>query len=242
MSGQLRQSGCQFGHRVSRLEPLVLARDIDCVISESEDGFCQLGQERQFLSKELGYPDTGLTGYAVEGYRSMLEPSIAQLCDWNRSENRAVTLVVMPSRRLESRLRGLILVPHDGAACYQRFASGERVRPYRDFMYNVTYEAIYQAFHRLGARRIALTHLSRVKTWLGTFKADVTKCQVEAALHFCEEHSGMEGVTFWDPFQGNRVRESLEYFQSQADIGRHRAIERFSTEQWGIEFVTIKVS
>jgi len=227
---------------VGRLETLVDAGEFDCVIAESEDGFCQLGMERNFLSRELGYADTSLHRYAIEGYQDKLEPSIGQLCDWNRFKNKSITLVVMPARRLESRLKGLILSPYDGSKCYQKFAFGPYVSPHRDFMYNVAYEAIYQAFHRLGARRIAMMHLSRIKTWPGGYKEDVTKCQIEAVLHFQKDYPGLESVTFWDDRPGNPVQGALDYFMAQDDVGAHRPIERFSTQQWGIEFVTINWS
>jgi hypothetical protein len=77
---------------VGRLEPLLTSGKIDCLIAESEDGFCQLGQERRLLSDELGYVDTSLAKYTIAGYSEKLEPSIGQLCDWNRSENKDVTL------------------------------------------------------------------------------------------------------------------------------------------------------
>lgn len=227
---------------VGRLEPLLTSGKIDCLIAESEDGFCQLGQERRLLSDELGYVDTSLAKYTIAGYSEKLEPSIGQLCDWNRSENKDVTLIVMPARRAESRLKGLILSPYDDSKCYQKFANGSWARPHRDFVYNVTYEALEQAFHYLGARRIAVTHLSRVKTFPGGFKEDVTKCQVEAALHFCREHEEVEAVVFWDPTPGNPVQGAVDYFLALPDVGRNRPIRRFSTEQWGIKFVNISWS
>ena len=59
-----------------RLEQLLVASSVDSVIADSEDGFCQLGQEREFLSKELGYPDTSLHRWIYKGYPDRLEPSL----------------------------------------------------------------------------------------------------------------------------------------------------------------------
>jgi len=107
-----------------RLEEVLLDGEIDCLVADSEDGFSQLGQERQFLSKELGYTDTSLNYLLVKNYPYRLEPSIGQLADWCRGRPNEITLVVMPSRRLDSKFKGLILSPYDGAQCYLKFANG----------------------------------------------------------------------------------------------------------------------
>jgi hypothetical protein len=222
-----------------RLEQLLDQGSVDCFIADSEDGFSQLGEERRFLSEELGYPDTSLHKWMIEGYPDRLEPSIGQLADWCRERSPEITLAVIPSRRLDSRLKGLVLSPHDGSKSYLQFANGEWARPHRDFMYSVTWECLYQACHRLGARHPAVTHLSRVKTWKEQFKWEVTCCQVEAALTFHEQYAALESITFFDPFPGNRVAEAMRHFESGPYRSPHRPITRYSTEQWGIHFVTI---
>jgi hypothetical protein len=221
------------------VEQLLDQGSIDCLIADSEDGFSQLGEERRFLSEELGYPDTSLHKWLIEGYPDRLEASIGQLADWCRGRSPEITIAVIPSRRLDSRLKGLILSPYDGSKCYLQFANGEWARPYRDFMYSVAWECLHQAFHRLGARHPATMHLSRVKTWRWQFKWEVTFCQVEAALNFHDENPDLESLTFLDPCPGNCVAWALRYFRGGHDRSPHRPITRYSTEQWGIHFVTI---
>ena len=222
-----------------RLEHLLEGSSIDSVIADSEDGFCQLGQAREFLSKELGYPDTSLGRWMEGGHPDLLEPSIGQLADWCRARSPEITLAVIPSRRIDTQLKGLILSPYDGSQCYLQFANGEWSRPHRDFMYSVTWESLYQAVHRLDAKHPALMHLSRVRTWKSQYQWEVTYCQVEAALNFHDQFQGFSNLTFWDPYPGNCVTEAIEYFQKGNNRSPHRPFTHFSTEQWGINFVTI---
>jgi len=222
-----------------RLEQVLSEGEIDCLIADSEDGFSQLGQERHFLSEELGYPDTSLNYLLVKDYPYKLEPSIGQLANWCRGRPSEITLVVMPSRRHSSRLKGLILSPYDGAQSYLQFANGEWARPYRDFMYNVTWEALYQAFHTLNATAPALMHMSRCRTWRRQFQSDTTFCQVEAALNFYDEYRGPESLTFLDSFPGNPVKDAKKYFEKGGNRTPHRPFKRVSTQEWGINFVSI---
>lgn len=221
------------------LQELVTKGSVDCLISDSEDGFSQLGQVRAFLSEELGYPDTSLKRWTEIGYSDRLEPSIGQLADWCRDRTPEITLVVIPSRRVNSQLKGLILLPYDGAESYLKFANGEWARPYRDFIYAVTWQALFQACHRLCSRNPALTHLSRVKTWRNEYKWESTYCQVEASLNFQDESVGLNSITFWDPCPGNPVANAIRYFHNGSNRSRHRPITCYSTEEWGIHFVTI---
>jgi len=224
---------------VCDLEPLLaLPGKIDSLIIDSEDGFSQLGQSRALLSRELGYPDTSLwnmvTGGPVE-----LEPSIGSLADWNRFHNTDATLITLPSRIPEGRLKGAVLAPYDGSICHQRFANDRWSSTSRDFMYNVTYEGLHEAFYRLGARRVGLTHLSGIKTRLGSFDSHATSWQVEAVLHFSRAHPDLESVTFWDTTPGNPVQDSVDRLSSSTGPGEHRPIARSSNSRWGIEFVTL---
>jgi hypothetical protein len=110
---------------------------------------------------------------------------IKRLANWNRSDNPHVSLVALASRRRESCLRGVILAACETSECYTKFATALYGRPYRDFYYNVTYEAISYSVAQWGARRLAISHLSAS----GRFHHDIAMCNAEALAHYCDSHS-----------------------------------------------------
>lgn len=224
-----------------RLETLAGAGLIDAVIVDTEDGFSQLGSMRTFLSTDLGLHERNVARWALNGFPEKLERSIASLSDWNRARDPEVTLVAIPSERRGSLLRGAILAPYDGSACYTHFATPEYDRPHHDFMYNVTYEAIAYAYRVWNARRIGITHLSRAK-YAGKYHRDVTTCQIEAMVHFCGEHRGMESFTFLDDSVGNVPLELVKEFNERTDIGAHRPSRISELEFWGLTFVDLDFS
>ena len=209
---------------------------VDCVIADTEDGFSQLGMMRHFLSEDLGLIERNLVKYVLAGFPETLERNISSLADWNRFQNPKVTLVAIPTERQYSHLRGLILVPHDRSESYKQYAGWDygRPRPHRDFIYNVTYEAIAHAYKNWGARRIGITHYSYNK-----YHRDLTTCQVEAMTHFCSGHKGMESFTFLDDFNGNQPLEIVKEFNELQEIGIHRSIITKSIQFWGIDFVDL---
>ena len=222
-----------------RLETLAERGLVDCVLVETEDGFSQLGQARQFLADDLGLRERNLVKWVLDGMPEDLEKNIASLADWNRARESEVTLVAIPSEREGGYLKGLILCPYDGSRCYKKYAVPEYWNTYRDFVYNVTYEAISHAYRAWGARRIGITHFSRSK-YDGTYRHDLTTCQVEAMAHFCIDHQGMESFTFLDDSEGNQPLAIVKEFSDMHDIGAHRTIRTRAIEFWGIDFVTLE--
>ena len=148
-------------------------------------------------------------------------------------------MVAIPSEREGSHIKGLILSPYDGSICYKRFSTPHYWRTYRDFMYNVTYEAISHAYMKWGAKRIGITHFSRSK-YKGEYRYDVTRCQIEAIGHFCNEHIGMESFTFVDDHKGNEPLVLVKEFNEQPETGMHRAISTKSIEFWGLDFIDLE--
>jgi hypothetical protein len=146
-----------------RIETLAQEGLVDAVIVDTEDGFSQLGGMRQFLAADLGLQERNLAKWALDGFPEYLERNIASLADWNRSREPEVTLVAIPSERRDGHLKGIILSPYDGSECYKQFSAPTCRRTNRDFMYNVTYEAIQYTYTTWHARRIGITHLSRSK-------------------------------------------------------------------------------
>lgn len=160
----------RYGRRISlnysseEIRNLVSKGMIDAYIASTEDGFSPLGSNRCFLAADLGVP----------------EAEISRLADWNRFVNPRVSLVAIRSRRNDSGLRGIILAASESSESYKRFAVPRYGRPFRDFYYNVPYEAIAFACGNWGAQNIALSHLSGC----GTFHKDIAICNAEALAHY----------------------------------------------------------
>lgn len=221
-----------------RVQTLAERGAIDAVIVDTEDGFSQLGTMRRFLSEDLGLTERNLVQYVMDGFPDALERNISSLADWNRSRTPEVTLVAIPSQRQGGYLKGLILSPYDGSECYKPFANPGYGRPHRDFMYNVTYEAISHAYRNWGARHIGITHFSR-GTNAGRYHRDVTTCQVEAMVHFCSAHKGIESFTFLDDHEGNPLFQLVNGFNDMQDVGVHRPIRTKVVNFWGIDFIDL---
>lgn len=153
----------------STLEPHAREGTVDAYIVATEDGFSPLGMNLRFLSEDLGVPVA----------------EIKRLADWNRFENSRTSLVALASRRRGSLLRGVILAPSETAACYERFATPRFGRPFRDFYYNVTYEAIDYVSSQWTARHLAISHLSVS----GRFHEDIATCNAEALAHYCDKYA-----------------------------------------------------
>ncbi len=214
---------------------------IDAIIVETEDGFSQLGMMRSFVSRDLGLEERDLVRWVLDGFSDKLERNIASLADWNRARKTEVTLVAIPSSRSDGHLKGIILCPYDGSECYRQYAGWDygTPRPHRDFVYNVTYEAIAHAYTTFGARRIALTYCSRSK-YTGTgYHRDLTTCQVEAMVHFCNLHRDMHSFTFLDEREGNQPLQIVQEFNAMTDVGIHREINTRCVIFGGISFVDL---
>lgn len=217
-----------LGHATSivfdpgRLKPLVLSQQADTYIVATEDGFSPLGRERSFLATELGIP----------------EGEIRNLANWNRFHNQNVSLIALRSRRKGSILRGVILAASETSESYRRFAVPIYGRPYRDFFYNVTYEAIAHAHNRWGARRIALAHLSGGSH----FHADIATCNVEALAHFCDQQSegSIESLIFLGCCIAEKDLLEISRLNSERDKNRHRPIELEIESFGGYEIINIR--
>ena len=211
---------------------------IDSIIVDAEDGFSQLGKMREFVSLDLGIDRRNLFQYVMDGFSGKLERNLSSLADWVRHRRPEVTLVAIPSAMKRGQLKGLILSPYDGAKCYLRFAQGEYAKPHRDFIYNVTYESISYAHLVWGAKNIGLTHFSRNK-FKNYSHPDVTSCQIEAIMHFCNQQSGVESITFIDDSEGNMPLKIINEFHRSKLAGSHRPIRKEIISFWGIDFVDL---
>lgn len=202
-----RQGGqASIAYYAGEIKSLAPCAKIDAYIVSTEDGFSPLGSNRRFLSADLGVP----------------EKEIRHLADWNRFKNSQVTLVAIPSRRDGGYLRGVILAASESSECYERFAVPRYGRPYRDFYYNVTYEAISYASHAWGAQRLAISHLSGCNC----FHEDIATCTAEALAHYCDSSINViESFTFLgdcDISLGHLA--GISRLNIEGETGQHRPI------------------
>ncbi len=189
-----------------RLNDLARAGKADAYIVATEDGFSPLGMERRFLANDLG----------------ISEDLIAKLAHWNRFENPRISLVAIPARRESSLLRGVILAPSETSKCYKQFAPPFYGRPYRDFYYNVTYEAIAYVSVEWSARRLAISHLSASQR----FHESIAMCNAEALAHFCDANPrAIDSFTFLGCCMGEGDFAGIPRLNADGETGSHRAID-----------------
>lgn len=212
---------------------------IDALLIEPEDGFSLLGGARSYLSKVLGLEERNLMQWALDGMKPDLEWNISSLADWSRFTDPDVTLLGISSRHKSSLLKGLVLVPYEGSLCYKQFAQPRYNRPYRDFFYNVTYEAMYYAYTVLGARKLAISHLSSSKYSREGYRMDITRSQIDAIVHFCNQYQGIRQITFWDDGPGNHPIEALSYMSPNEFRGLHRDIQRATQKRMDVDYISI---
>jgi hypothetical protein len=156
--------------------------EADLAIVSSEQGFSPLGTSSNSFERDLKI------SYSAE---------IRRLADWNRSENVQVSLVVFRTKNTQGFLRGLILAPGENCQSYEPYRRQSKHNRYaafpdRSFYYNISYEAIAFACRELGARRIAISHLSGS----GAYHRNMATCHAEALIHFCKEYPEIAPETF----------------------------------------------
>ena len=212
---------------------------IDALLIEPEDGFSLLGGSRGYLSEVLGLEERNLMQWALDGMNPDFEQNLSSLADWSRHTDPDVTLLGIPSRRKSSLLKGLVLVPYEGSLSYKQFAQPHYHKPYRDFFYNVTYEAMYYAYTVLKDRKLAISHLSSSKYAREGYRMDITRSQIDAIVHFCNQYQGIGEITFWDDGPGNYPVEALRYMNPDEFEGQHRDIDRVTEKHKGIDYISL---
>lgn len=212
---------------------------VDSLIIEPEDGFSMLGGSRKYLSEELGLSQRDLYNWIMNGMHIDFEPNISSLADWLRGTDPDITIVGIPSRKIDGAIKGLVLTPYEGSSCYKRFAQAIYNKPYRDFFYNVTYESLYYAYHTLNSRSFAVSHLVAHKYGRYSWSSDITFCQVEAILHFCNSHKGIGSIVFWDFDTGNIPMRAIEQLLNKEKNSQHREISRSHEKKFGCDFISL---
>ena len=208
-------------HFAASFEELAKRGEVDCFIVSTEDGFSPLGANRDFFADDLGIDDD----------------EIRKIANWNRFKNDEVSLIGLPSRNPSGRLRGVVLAASETSICYQQFAPAFHSMPYRNFYYNVAYESISYAAKSLGARKIAISHLSGS----GHFHEDIATCIAEALAHFCDNAKNPKIDSFL--FVGCCIEErdlsGIRRLNMEGEITRHRDICTTNSKKNGFEVISL---
>lgn len=190
---------------------MVEEKQIDGLILSTENGFSPLGGFLEYFSDTLGVnPQT-----------------IANLANWNRHESKELTLIGFPNKTKRNLLKGIVLCPAETSEVYKDYATPFYGKPYRDFYYSVTFEAIRYMNLVLEAKQIAITHLSAS----GNFHPHIAICQVESLLNYLALYSDKNISTFsfvgccmdrehfdemieWEPESNRKIRNLSSSFVS----------------------------
>jgi len=205
----------------SSFEELVSAGQVDSYIVATEDGFAPLGHWKEFFSKALG----------------VNKNKISMIADWNRSKNSDVSLIGLPNQRLDGKLRGVVLAASETSRCYEQFATPRYGNPYRDFYYNVAYESISYAANILGAKKLAMSHLSASHH----FHEDIATCIAEALAHFCDEPNTPQIDSFL--FVGCCIEKAhlsgIQRLNKEGTVTRHQDIQINKSVKNGFEVISL---
>ena len=164
----------------SSYQELAHRDEVDGAIISTEAGFSPLGHSADFFQQDLNI-----------SYESEIRPA----ADWNRFNNEDVSLVVFKSDNPKGILRGVVLAPGENCKSYPRStSSGTNYSPTIDieYYYLVSYQAITHLSARLGARRIAISHLSGSKN----FNSAMAVCHLKALHDFCMANPRYAPETF----------------------------------------------
>jgi len=208
-------------HFAASFEELAERGDVDCFIVSTEDGFSPLGANRDFFAADLGIDDG----------------DIRKIADWNRFRNDEISLIGLPSRNPSGKLRGVVLAASETSSCYEQFAPAFHSMPYRDFYYNVAYESISYAAKTLGARKIAISHLSGS----GHFHEDIATCIAEALAHFCDiaENPKIDSFLFVGCCIDEDHLSGIRRLNREGEITRHKDIHTRKSERNGFEVISL---
>lgn len=130
----------------------------------TDDGFAPLHAVHQNLSAFLGRDAS----------------FVEELARWNHRDNARVTLVVLPAAIVRG--GGIILAPSAASRCYQGFVRSIYSKPYRDFFYNVAYEALHHADLNWAVTSVG------VACFGVRGMGDVMTCQSEAFFHLVDAY------------------------------------------------------
>ncbi len=195
--------------------------EADCFIVATEYGFSPLGAASYFFSRDL----------------QVSASDIRAIADWNRFNNEKISLIGIKSHNPSGKLKGIILAPGQTSRCYEQFVNIAGGIPYRDFYYNVSYESIAYAAGVLGAKKIAMSHLSAS----GEFHQDIATCTAEALAHYCDKPGNKEINSFI--FAGCCIKlqhlSGIQRLNYEGNTTAHKDINTTITQKNGFDIINL---
>lgn len=164
------------------------------------------------------------------------EDEIRKLCSENTYKNDKISLMLLHSRNPISRLKAVVLVPTQHCLAYKEMAAAVHGKPYRDFYYNVIYEAL-RLLGEAECEEIAFAGLSGFCGYNATDPI-IGKCAVEAVAHYTLRNPSISKVVRMG--DAPDFSEGIGYFNKHPDkVGYHRDIQRTLEVLAGVTFCTI---
>ena len=185
----------------------------DGLMIESWWGFNDLGGFGSTIAKLLGIP--------VHRLRELSEKF---------KDSEEITLLALTTVREESALKTVVLTPTPHHRCYERLATPFHGKPYRDFYYAVTYEAL-RILVESACASIAIAGITGANSKLS--EPDVGNCVAEAIAHCALAHPSLERIFITK--NGPDVSYGIAHFKDHPNsLGKHRQIgSRSTTEENG---------
>lgn len=194
---------------------------IDGLIIEGLWGFNDLGSYyRECIKNSLG----------------IAEDEIRKLCYENLYANGKATLMLLHSRNPNSKLRAVVLVPTQHCLAYEELATAFYGNPYRDFYYNIIYEAL-RLLGDIECKEIAIAGLSGFCGYNSTDPI-IGKCVVEAVAHYALENPSLTKIVRMG--DAPDFSEGISFINNHPErIGHHKDIRCDSKTQTGATFCKI---
>jgi hypothetical protein len=184
----------------------------DGLIIEGWPGFNDLGAHIKILEKAIGN-----------------KKNISKLCSI-KSESESVTITLLKCINPDNNIKGIVLVPTEHYKCYEQFATPFYGKPYKNFYYNVMYEAI-NLLSLVNSKNIAIANI----TGANPRSADIDHCVSSAIYNYIKSHSSIKSI--FSTGQGPKIYDltSLEF---QHAVSNHRDINRELTDIDDIETIS----
>jgi hypothetical protein len=194
--------------------------NVDGLVVEGLWGFNDLGGFGGVIAQKLGVSAKQLRSIGEE-----IEP------------RNGLTIVGVKSRVAGAKFKGIALVPTQNSVGYRERAVPLYGRPYRDFYYNVAYEAMALLID-IGCKDIAIAGITGSEVLVGD--PDIGNCVAEAIVHIAQDFQELRTVC--SVGNGPRLSPGIDYFNRHPEqLGSHREIAKQTSVRGQVVLVTLEL-